>query len=107
MAYIGTEKSAANVKPRPTPIDKPMSVDYISGMTKLLDDALDVVRRLPASEQDDIARAILRLTGHDDVGPVPLTTDERQAIARSKGAAARGDFATDEQVAEVWAKHGS
>ncbi len=30
-------------------------------MTKLLDQALDTVRRLPAAEQDEIARAMLSL----------------------------------------------
>jgi hypothetical protein len=54
-------------------------------MTKLLDDALAAVRNLP---------------------PVALTPEERAAIAASKAAAARGEFATDEQVRTVWAKHG-
>jgi hypothetical protein len=75
-------------------------------MTKLLDQALDMVRRLPAADQDDIARAIMRLAGGDDAEPVPLTSDEQAAIRRSKEAAARGEFATDQQVADVWAKHG-
>jgi hypothetical protein len=33
-----------------------------------------------------------------------LTAEEREAIARSKAAAARGEFASDEQVRDVWAK---
>jgi hypothetical protein len=37
---------------------------------------------------------------------VPLSDDERTAIANSKAAAARGEFASDEQVRSVWAKHG-
>ena len=37
---------------------------------------------------------------------VPLSPEEREAIAHSKAAAARGEFATDEQVRAVWAKHG-
>ena len=42
---------------------------------------------------------------HDQV-PVVLSPEEREAIARSKAAAGRGEFATDEQVRAVWAKHG-
>jgi hypothetical protein len=38
--------------------------------------------------------------------PVVLSTEERETIARSKAAASRGEFATDEQVRAVWAKHG-
>jgi hypothetical protein len=37
---------------------------------------------------------------------VPLTPDEQSAIAASKAAAALDEFATDEQVRAVWAKHG-
>jgi hypothetical protein len=75
-------------------------------MTKLLDQALEAARNLSADAQDDIARIVLRLAGADDELPVPLTPDEQTAVAASKAAAARGEFATDEQVRAVWAKHG-
>jgi hypothetical protein len=75
-------------------------------MTKLLDEALEAVRRLPSDDQDDIARAIIQLAGSDLAAPLVLSPEERAVIARSKAAAARGEFATDEQVRAVWAKHG-
>ena len=75
-------------------------------MTKLLDQALEAVRVLPASEQDDIARIILQLTGRSDAPPVTLSSEERTAIAKSKAAAARGEFASDEEVRAVWKKYG-
>ncbi len=75
-------------------------------MTKLLDEALEAVRRLPSHDQDDIARAIMQLAGADLPAPVSLSSEEREAVARSKAAAGRGEFATDEQVRAVWAKHG-
>jgi hypothetical protein len=75
-------------------------------MTKLLDKALEVARGLPAELQDDIARVVLQLAGSDDVAPIALSADERAAIAASKAAAARGEFATNEQVQAIWAKHG-
>jgi hypothetical protein len=75
-------------------------------MTKLLDDALRAVRDLPPDEQDNIARAVLRLAGTDDEPPVGLSVDEHAAIAASKSAAARGEFASDEQVRAAWGKHG-
>jgi hypothetical protein len=75
-------------------------------MTQLLDQALEAARNLPPDEQDNIAHIVLRLTGADDEAPVPLTPEEHAAITASKGAAARGEFATDEQVRAVWAKHG-
>jgi hypothetical protein len=75
-------------------------------MTQLLDQALAAVLSLPPDAQDDIARVVLRLIGAGDEPPVPLTSDELAAIAASKPALARGEFATDEQVRAVWAKHG-
>ncbi len=75
-------------------------------MTKLLEQALEVARSLPSDVQDDIARVVLQLAGADDAPPVALTNDERAAIAKSKEAAERGEFATDTQVRAIWAKHG-
>jgi hypothetical protein len=75
-------------------------------MTKLLEQALEAARSLPPNEQDDIARLVLRLTGADEEPPITLSPEERAAIAASQDAAARGEFATDEQVRAVWGKHG-
>ncbi len=75
-------------------------------MTKLLDQALEAVRILPPDTQDGIARVVLQLAGSDEVAPVALSDEEKAAIATSKAAAARGEFATDEQVRAAWAKHG-
>jgi len=79
---------------------------YLCCMTKLLDKALEAVRLLPPEEQDEIARVIIQLSGSEQPAPVALSVEEREAIARSKEAAARGEFATDEQVRALWAKHG-
>lgn len=75
-------------------------------MTKLLDLALEAARSLPSDAQDDIARIVLQLAGSEKAVPVTLSADERAAVAASKAAAARGEFATDEQVWATWAKHG-
>lgn len=75
-------------------------------MTKLLDQALEIARSLPADAQDDIARIVLQLAGTEAAAPVMLSDDERTAIAASKEAAARGEFATEAQVRATWAKHG-
>jgi hypothetical protein len=75
-------------------------------MTKLLEQALEVARRLPSDAQDDIARIVLQLAETDGAPPAMLSGEERTAIAASKAAAARGEFATDAQVNATWAKHG-
>ncbi|MET0221313.1 hypothetical protein [Tardiphaga sp.] len=74
-------------------------------MTKLLDQAVEIARALPADAQDDIARIVLQLAG-DEGAPVALSPEERAAIAESKAQAAKGQFATDDEVRAVWAKHG-
>jgi len=75
-------------------------------MTKLLERALDAIRDLPPDAQDGIAHGVLRLAGADDEAPLPLTPEEHAAIVASKAAAARGEFATEDQVRAIWAKHG-
>jgi predicted transcriptional regulator len=76
-------------------------------MTKLLDQAVEAVSHLPAHTQDEIAHIVLQLAGTSDEAPVVmLSAEERAAISASKAAAARGEFATDEEVRAVWAKHG-
>jgi hypothetical protein len=49
---------------------------------------------------------VLQLAGSDEAVVVALSSEERAAIGASKVAAARGEFATDEQVRSAWAKHG-
>ena len=75
-------------------------------MTKLLEQAVEAARSLSPDAQDDIAHVILRLAGTDEEPPVALSAEEQNAIAASQDAAARGEFATDEQVRAVWAKRG-
>jgi len=74
-------------------------------MTQLLEKAVQAARSLPAVVQDEIARTIL-LLAEEESEPVALTANERAAIAASKAAAERGEFATDEEVRAVWAKYG-
>jgi len=75
-------------------------------MTELLEKAVEAARKLPSDAQDEIARVVLMLADADDLPAVKLSDDERAAIATSKEAAGRGEFATDEQVRAIWAKHG-
>jgi predicted transcriptional regulator len=73
-------------------------------MTTLLDRAMEAARRLAPEMQDEIAQLILRIAVVEEE-PVALTAEERAAIAKSQAAAARGEFATDDEVRAAWAKH--
>jgi hypothetical protein len=73
-------------------------------MTKLLDKALDTVRRLPPAEQDEIARAMLSLarTGEgepEDIDPAHLP-DVLEGLAQAR----RREFAGDEEIAAAFSR---
>ena len=73
-------------------------------MTKLLDRAIQRVRALPAETQDDVARVLLRLAGDDE--PVHLLTiGEEASLAASLAEAEKNEFATDDEIQAIWAKH--
>lgn len=66
-------------------------------MTKLLDDALDAVRQLPADSQDEIARLLLRLAKGEEE-PEPIDPDDLPAVLEGLAQIRRGEFASDEEV---------
>ncbi len=74
-------------------------------MTKLLEHAVETVRGLPPEMQDDLASILLQLVGEDQPA-VRLTVEEEASFNDSLAEAERGEFATDEQVQAIWAKHG-
>ena len=74
-------------------------------MTKLFEKAIETARGLPPDMQDDIARVVLKLAGDHQPGML-LSTEEKASFAKSRDEAARREFATDERVRAIWAKHG-
>jgi hypothetical protein len=76
---------------------------YVSAMTKLLEQAVDSVRGLPAEVQDELARLLLQVAGEEQP-VVRLTPEERADLAAADAEIARGEFATDEQIRSILAK---
>lgn len=74
-------------------------------MTQLLDDAIARARALPPETQDALARAMFVLLD-DEPEPIALSPQERASLGRSLDQADRGEFASDERVRAIWAKHG-
>jgi hypothetical protein len=74
-------------------------------MTKLFEKAVETARALPPEVQDDIARVVLKLAGDDQPG-MHLSAEEKASFAKSRDEAARREFATDERLRAIWAKHG-
>ncbi len=74
-------------------------------MTRLLDEAVAVVARLPNERQDELARVLLQLAGYEQP-PYILTPEEEADLDASIAAEERGEFATADEIRAIWAKHG-
>ena len=74
-------------------------------MTDLLEKAVATARGLPPKTQDEIARLVLAFVG-DDESIFRLTPEEEADLDPSDAEVARGEFASDEEVRAIWAKHG-
>ena len=74
-------------------------------MTKLLGKAMAAASTLPPAVQDEIAHMVLEMTG-DEQSVCVFSTEEDARRDESEAQAARGEFATEEQVRAIWAKHG-
>ncbi len=66
-------------------------------MTKLLEEAIDEVRRLAPEEQDDIARYLLQL-----VSQAPLEPDVIVALDEAEAEIARGEAIKGEDLKNFW-----
>lgn len=75
-------------------------------MSQLFDRAIASVRNLPPEAQDEIARLLLQLTAETEGPAIPMTDAEEASFEASFRQAERGEFASEEAVRAVWAKHG-
>jgi len=74
-------------------------------MTKVLEDAIEKVRRLPEDRQAYVAEVLEQIAAAgSDVFTVP--EEHRAAVLEGLGQADRGEFASDEEMAELWKKYG-
>ncbi|MFN3546567.1 MAG: hypothetical protein ACK4U0_03670 [Mesorhizobium sp.] len=74
-------------------------------MTRLLEIAIEAARQLEPAEQDELARAIMEMVNGADEGVYVLSDEERAAVEIGIAQADRGEFATDEEVAALFAKY--
>jgi len=70
---------------------------YHPRMTKLLEQAIEAVRRLPADSQDDIARTVLHLAG-SEAEAEPVDPAHLAAVLEGLVQAKRREFATNDEV---------
>lgn len=74
-------------------------------MTKLLDQAFAAARNLSPAMQDDMARVIIAMAG-ESLPPLKLTAEEEASLDESLAQAERGEFASEDAIRAIWAKHG-
>jgi len=93
----------ATKRPRVVSINRQLR--YETSMTELLERAVQSLRGLPPETQDALARILQQLVG-DDPSIVTLSAEEKESFQTSFAQAGRGEFATEDQIKAVWAKHG-
>lgn len=74
-------------------------------MTELLEHAVEALRNLSPDMQDNLARMVLQVMGEEQP-MLQLSAEDEASFDESLAQAERGEFATDEQVRAIWAKHG-
>ena len=74
-------------------------------MTKMMNEAIEVLRELPEERQETIARAIIDYASHDE-GLYHLTDDERAEVRAGLAEIKRGEIATEKEVRAVYKRIG-
>ncbi|MGY3080061.1 putative transcriptional regulator [Bradyrhizobium sp. LM6.10] len=78
---------------------------YIPPMTKVREDVIEKVRRLPEDRQAYVAEVLEQIVASDG-DPFVVPEEHREAVLEGLGQAERGEFATDEEMAALWKKCG-
>jgi predicted transcriptional regulator len=74
-------------------------------MTKILEDAIEKVRKLPEDRQAYVAEVLEQIAAAgSDVFPVP--EGHRAAVLEGLQQAERGEFMSDDEMAALWKKCG-
>ncbi|GLR88716.1 hypothetical protein [Bradyrhizobium iriomotense] len=74
-------------------------------MIKVLEDAVEQVRKLPEDRQAYVAEVLEQIVAADgDLFSVP--EEHRAAVLEGFAEAERGEFASDEEMAALWKKCG-
>ena len=79
---------------------------FMGQLTKRMQDAVSDVAAMPAEQQDLIAGEMLERARELAEPPMRLSPEERAELEAELAAARRGEFASDQEVAAMYAKHG-
>ena len=79
-------------------------IAYIGAMTKLLEKGIEAVRALSADRQDMAGELLLSLA--ESKTQYQLTPEQIADLKLAIGEADRGEFASDQEMADTWKKFG-
>lgn len=74
-------------------------------MSDLMEQAFEKLRRLSPERQDELAPMVMMLADEETQSSA-LTAEDLRIIAESRTEAARGEFATDDEMKALWSKFG-
>ncbi|MDP1591825.1 MAG: hypothetical protein Q8M07_28965 [Prosthecobacter sp.] len=74
-------------------------------MTKLLKDAIEKVQELSEERQNELAE-MLMTAADSDLHPYQLNEEELDAVQEARAQVARGEFASDHDMAALWGRFG-
>lgn len=86
----------AGRKPGGTSFTRAVLFPILDGMTKLLEQAVEIARTLPPDVQDEIARLMMSLA--QSAEPEEIDPEHLPDVLKSLAQAKRGEFATDAEV---------
>ena len=78
---------------------------YTADMSKLLEEAINKVRELPESEQDEAAEMLLSVASKK-AGTIRLDDETRAAVREGREQARRGEFVSDNDMTAFFKRHG-
>lgn len=79
-------------------------IGYGGTMTKLLEKGIEAVRGLPADRQDMAGELLLSLA--ETEAQYRLTPEQLEDVKLAIAEADRGEFASEQEMAETWKKFG-
>ena len=80
-------------------------VIYLAGMTEMLEEAIQKIRKLPEADQDEAAAMLLSVASKN-AGVVELDAETHVAIREGREQAREGNFVSDKDMAAFFRRHG-
>jgi predicted transcriptional regulator len=75
-------------------------------MIKVLEDAIERVKKLPTEQQAQAAEILEQLVAHSDAGQFTIPEEHVEGVLEGLQQARSGEVVSDDEVARLWKKWG-